>query len=264
MTDRAAVQAGSTRVSYLVAGSGPGVVLVHGSSATAERNWGALIGRLSDRWRMVAPDLPGSGETRDAGGRLEIEALADCVEAPAADAKLDAYDLVGYSLGAVVAATLAARRPQRVRSLVLVAGWARSTGREKFLFDLWRRLFETDRELLARYYILTGFSPAFYAAAGHELLETAVRMTVLPDGAPRHFEVDGRVDIRALLPAIKAPTLVVGLRDDAYLPLRHSHALHASIPGAEYLELEGGHLLPFEDPVRLGDAIEPFLARQRP
>ena len=235
---------------------------MHGSSSTAESNWEALIERLSTNWRVIAPDLPGSGETEDAGGVLEIEYLAQCVEEAAASADVASYHVVGYSLGASVASVLAATRPEKVRSLVLFAGWVESKGREKFLFELWQRLFKKDRELLARFFILTGFSPAFYASASEKLLEKTVKMTLLPEGSPRHFELDSRLNLRPMLAAIEAPALVVGFRHDTYLPLSHSQDLKEAIKNAEYLELDGGHLLPYEDPNVLGDVIESFLAKR--
>lgn len=63
-------------LSCTVTGSGPAVVLIHGTGADAESNWGPLIESLSDRYRVLAPNLPGAGATPARGARLEIDELA--------------------------------------------------------------------------------------------------------------------------------------------------------------------------------------------
>lgn len=262
MAERTSIRVGTSRVSSLVGGAGPTLVLVHGSCATAEGNWGSLVERFSKRWKVVAPDLPGSGLTEDDGGRLELDHLVSCVDAATTGAPT--FDLVGYSLGAGIVAALAAQKPQQVNSLVLIAGWPESKGREQFQFDLWQRLIKADSELLVRYLMLTGFSPAFYTSASREQLEKATMRTALPAGSARQAELDARLNVRHILGSIKCPTLVVGLRYDRFIPVSHSLEFKSAIKGAEYLELDGGHLLPFEDPTRLGDAIEPFLLMHRP
>ena len=61
---------------YLVDGTGPGLVLVHGTGGSAEANWGHLVGRFSKHWTVIRPNYSGSGNTTDAGGSLSVEQLA--------------------------------------------------------------------------------------------------------------------------------------------------------------------------------------------
>src|SRR5207248_11327193 len=77
-----------------------------------------------------APPRPHSFPTRRSSDLLGIER----------------YHLSGYSLGAAAAAALAAEHGDRVRSLALVCGWARSGPRERLQFDVWQRLFAADRD----------------------------------------------------------------------------------------------------------------------
>jgi pimeloyl-ACP methyl ester carboxylesterase len=108
------------RVEYLDAGSGDAVVLLH-SSASSAAQWRALAGELSDRYRVLAPDLYGYGASAcwpgDAaftlGHEAEIvHALLDQIGAQA--------HLVGHSYGGVVALHAARTRGGRFRSLVLI------------------------------------------------------------------------------------------------------------------------------------------------
>lgn len=257
-----------TSVEYLVAGEAqPGaadVLLIHGTGGSAESNWAHLIDGLRDGRRAIVPNLAGSGGTTDHGGRLELAELVTQAAGAAEHAGSAQYDVIGFSLGAVVAAQLAATHPDRVRRLVLIAGWASSVdGRVQLQFDLWRRLHASDPERLAQLLTLTGFSPAFLAKRPAKVVERMVADTLasLPPGIGRQTELDQRIDITEALPLIQASTLVIGCRDDQIVPVQHPRALVAPIRWSDYTEIESGHLVLFEQPAALTQAIAGFLGR---
>jgi 3-oxoadipate enol-lactonase len=264
-TRRHTVAVGDATVSYAVDGAGPGLVLVHGAGGSADANWAHLVERFASDRTVVRPDYAGSGETRDHGNRLELDELVAQVAAAAEDAGAAPFDLVGFSLGAAVAASLAAQRPDPVRSLVLLGGFASTTAdaRSQVQFSLWRRLFDTDRDALARLGVLTGFSPAFLAGMTPTELEEAIAegARTMPPGTGRQADLDLRVDIAAQLASISAPTLVIGQTRDHIVPVELSRALHAAIPGASYAELDIGHLGLLEQPDLVAATIRKFLER---
>jgi pimeloyl-ACP methyl ester carboxylesterase len=103
-------------------GSGEPLVLVHGAG-TSGAIWQRAMGLLVDTGRkVVAPDVPGYGGSPPAGRGFALEQvterLADGLDAAGVAAP---YDLVGHSMGGGIAILLAARHPERVRRLVLVA-----------------------------------------------------------------------------------------------------------------------------------------------
>ena len=113
-----------------VAGSGPPVVLLHAGVAD-RRMWAGLLPVLAERFRVLAPDLPGYGDAPLSPGRFsnlaEVLALLD-------DQGLESVALVGASFGGRVALEVATAAPDRVDRLVLlcpglrgVAPTARST-----------------------------------------------------------------------------------------------------------------------------------------
>jgi 3-oxoadipate enol-lactonase len=265
-TARRAVVVGTATVSYAVDGAGPGLVLVHGTAASADANWAHLVERFAADRTVVRPDYAGSGATRDHGGRLELDELVAQVAAAAEDAGAVPCELVGFSLGAAVAASLAAQRPDLVRSLVLLGGFASTTAdaRSQLQFSLWRRMFDTDRDVLARLGVLTGVSPAFLAGMTPAELEEAIveSARTLPPGTARQADLALRVDIAAQLASISAPTLVIGQTGDHVVPVELSRALHAAIPGAAYAELDTGHLGLLEQPDLLAATIREFLGRR--
>ena len=111
--------------------------------------------------------------------------------------------------------------------------------------------------------MLTGFSPGFLSATAWPELEATVGelATGIPDGIARQSDLDLRVDISAELGRITAPTLVIGNAHDQMVPVEQTRALHGAIPGADYAELESGHLVLFERPEELATLIEEFADR---
>lgn len=258
----------ATSVDYMVSGEHrPGttdLVLIHGTGGTAESNWLHLIDGLRQERRAIAPNFAGSGHTTDHGGRLELDELVAQVDAAATHAGSEQYDLVGFSLGACVAAQLAATRPERVRRLVLIAGWASSDdGRVQLEFDLWRRLHRTDPEALAQLLVLTGFNSAFVAKRPPKVVRRMIddTRTSLPDGFARQAELDQRIDIEESLGRIEASTLVIGLRHDQMVPVQHPRGIVAHIRWSDYHEIESGHLVLFEQPAELTSVVTSFLGR---
>jgi pimeloyl-ACP methyl ester carboxylesterase len=96
-------------------------VLIHGLATTREI-WSAVGPELSRSRRVVTLDVPGFGESAPVGHGFELALVADRIaRGLAARGVRGPFDLVGHSLGAAVALTLAVRRPLAVRRLVLVA-----------------------------------------------------------------------------------------------------------------------------------------------
>lgn len=260
---RRTVHAGDALVEYEHDGRGPGLVLVHGTGGDARSHWDLVLPHLRDGRTVVRPTLSGSPGTTDAGGPLTVEGLAAQVVAAVDDAGVDTFDLVGYSLGAAVAAHLAAAIPERVRRLVLVAGFASADDPQLRLeFALWRGLVGTDREAAARLFMLTGLSPGYLSALGDEQIEAGVRFGVDNDdwdGMGRQIDLDATVDVRATVASIRMPTLCVGCSQDAMIGVGRTRDLAALVPGASYAEIDAGHLVVFEAPAQLARLVDDFL-----
>lgn len=242
-----ALSAGPCSVDYTITGSGPDLLLVHGTAASAEI-WRPFTAAVADRYTVIAPNLSGSGTTTDPGGPLTVDDLAAQVVATAEAAASGPVHLVGQSLGAVVAATVAAIRPDLVASLVLVSGWNATDVRAHALFDLWTQALAAVPELFARLLVMTGPRAHFYDLLGRNGVEELTKMFagMLPPGTDRQIAVDHTVDITALLPAITAPTLVVGCTYDQMVPVKHQRAQAEGIGGARYAEVAAGHMLVIE------------------
>ncbi len=135
----------SARVFHRERGSGGvPVVLVHGLGMSSRSMLRALR-RLGRHGRVLAPDLPGYGNTRGGGRVVAAAELADALAAWLAALGLDDVVLVGHSLGAQVVCEVAARDPGRVRKLVLV-GPTRDPGAPTVTGQVLRLVADAPRE----------------------------------------------------------------------------------------------------------------------
>jgi pimeloyl-ACP methyl ester carboxylesterase len=256
------VEADRSTVHYTTAGDGPGLVFVAGTGLDAQLNFGHLVDAFTDERTVVLPDYAGSGATVGPEGELTVEILAGQIAAVVREiqAASGPVDLVGYSLGAVVAAAVAATHPEAIRRLVLVAGWAGLDSRHDLNIEIWQKLERADHDLFTRFLQLACFSPEFLSALGSEALAGIIENAPpIGEGMRRHIDVDRRADIRDLLPKISAPTLVIGLTHDYVVPVASARRLSEGIDGSQFTEIPSGHLVVFERPQELVAAVRGFL-----
>jgi len=251
--------ASGTKVHYAITGNGPGLVLVHGTSLDAATNYGHMVEHLAHDRTVIAPDYAGSGSTTAPPGVLTLDLLVDQVAAAARDGAEGPVDLVGFSLGAIVAAAVAARHPGLVRRLVLIAGWTHSEDpRLRLGLRVWGEVMDTAPDLASAVAPLLAFSPAFLSGLGSEGL-AELRSGKPAPGTRRQIDLDLRIDIRDELPRITAPTLVIGCALDHLIPVENARALHEAITTSDYMEIESGHVVVFEKPMELIHTIRAFL-----
>src|SRR4051794_36402022 len=126
------------QVNVCVMGDGPPLLLVHGHSGSWQ-NWLENIPHLAQRYRVIAPDLPGFGQSEMPAEHISIESYARCV-ADVCDA-LDVKDApaVGNSMGGFVAAEMCIKHPERTSGLVLVSAAGMSTKYLGFSSEFFRR-----------------------------------------------------------------------------------------------------------------------------
>ena len=117
------------KLHYLTAGHGPAVVLLHGYTQTS-RMWRPLIPQLASRFTVIAPDLPGIGDSEIPKDGLDMKAAAIRIHALAKSLGVTKARVVGHDIGLMVAYAYAAQFPAEVEKLVVmdaflpgVAGW---------------------------------------------------------------------------------------------------------------------------------------------
>ncbi|MEU4647853.1 alpha/beta fold hydrolase [Nocardia fluminea] len=241
-----------------VHGSGPGIVLAHGAGGGIESNFGAVIAVLAAGHTVVASDYPGDDTP------LNLDDLADALVAAAVDAGVDTFTIIGFSLGTAVAVRAAARHPDRVTGLLLTAGLAAPDNRARSAVRAWRDLLDRGaHDSFARLVLLTGFSTEFVNNLSAETVDEMVRQTAasIPGGTRRQAALVETVDTTADLPTLSVPTLVIATTADLLVDPANSRALAAAIPGAEYAEIEAGHVVMVERPAEWEKLLTGFLDR---
>jgi pimeloyl-ACP methyl ester carboxylesterase len=121
--------ADGVKLQYLTAGQGPAVVLIHGYAETS-RMWRPLIPRLAGRFTVIAPDLPGIGDSDIPADGIDMTHAASRIHALVRGLGITKAAVVGHDIGLMVAYAYAAQFPDDVERLALmdamlpgVEGW---------------------------------------------------------------------------------------------------------------------------------------------
>lgn len=117
------------KIHYLSAGHGPAVILIHGYTQTSLM-WRPLIPKLAGKFMVIAPDLPGIGDSDIPKDGLDMKSAAIRIHALAKSLGIEKARVVGHDIGLMVAYAYAAQFPTEVEKLVVmdaflpgVAGW---------------------------------------------------------------------------------------------------------------------------------------------
>jgi 3-oxoadipate enol-lactonase len=245
-------------------GEGPAVLLLH--PLGVDRSfWDGVLPAL-DGFEVLTYDFPGHGQTPAPAEPYTIEDLADQAQALLADAGYDRVDVVGVSLGGLVAQRMAAVAPELVRRLVVVDAVAVYP---QALRDMWR-----DRAARAP---VEGLEPFLEPTLGlwftaDRVAEDgpvvdAVRRAFLA-GDPRGYALACRAleqsDVTGVLDRITAPTLVVCGEDDAPPFTAAARDLGKRLPDARVVWLSSArHAGVLEQPDQFRDALLGFLGEDR-
>jgi 3-oxoadipate enol-lactonase len=238
------VNVDGAQVAYRVQGKGLAVVLVNGAGGQ-DVQWGPLIERLSSQRTVISLDYSGAGDTVDDGSALTLEKVSRQVMGVAEAAGAETFDLIGYSLGSVIATFIAADYPKLVRAAVLLTGflWGGDPGL-KLQFDLWLDVIRTNHQAYIKLLLHSGLTPAFLTSLGTPQIEQMVEgftSTMNWEGYKRQVELNLKVDIRAQAQRVTRPVLAIGATQDRILPSPQTRALADSIPQASYKEVDAGH-----------------------
>jgi len=244
------------RLNVLRRGRGPLLLLLHGigSSCTA---WTRQTDRLQGDFTCMAPDMPGYGDSPDvAAPGLDgiVETVADVLDGRPAH-------VVGVSFGALVAISLAHRRPALVRSLVL----SDATLGRALMPDAERARWLQNRVALANDLVSRSTERAAEIASPRAPVsvvdEIALHMRrARPSGYIEVAKAIADTDAEPWLHEIAQPALVICGADDGVTGLAVSQRLAASLRDARLVTIDAaGHAPHIEQPDRFAEAVRSFL-----
>ncbi len=253
--------------------AGRDIVLLHGQPGSGS-DWRQLAGQLPAALRVLAPDRPGYGASRQAAGGFAVNARAVLAELDARGSKRAVF--VGHSYGGGVALAAARLAPERVEALVLLAsvGPGCLTG--------WDRLLAAPVAgevcALVAWWLTPWLARARLAAiarrrqrpiAAGEYVNWHIWGNSHHDHGPlwRSFLTEQRAlvaelaDLTASLPDVRQPVLLLADPRDTLIPVRATHQLAAALPDARVEFLDHiGHHLPRRGAAETAAKIVEFLA----
>lgn len=250
------------RVGYERVGRGHAVVLVHGYVGDGRSTWRSQLDALGGDFTLVAWDAPGAGASSDPPEDLGMAGFADCLAKLIAALGLDDPHLVGISFGGALVLELHRRHPTIAATLTLVsayAGWGGSLPPAVAGQRLEQALALAD---LSPRELVDALRPTMFSTAPSPAVEEEFVASLLATH-PAGFRAMARAsaeDLRAALPAVDVPTLLVYGDKDVRAPLSVAQDLHASIAGSELVILEGaGHVCNLEAPEAFNEVLRSFL-----
>jgi pimeloyl-ACP methyl ester carboxylesterase len=268
------VTARGVRLRVVEEGDGARVVLLHGLFAD-HRTWDAVRPKLRSGFRVIAPDLPGFGQSEmppQSRFPYDVDAFTEAVTDLYAGLEIGRAALVGHGLGGAVAMTVAARHPELVSHLILIGAHVHAdgsraesriasapllgsllfkqlVGRSLFRAYFRRRLLGSDARIEPA--VLDDFYDAFNspAARGSALATLLASRDTHP--------------VIACTGRIQVPTLVVWGRSDAVYPPALAQRLAHEIRGAGLELVDTGHFAPLERPDVIAELIAGFASGAR-
>jgi pimeloyl-ACP methyl ester carboxylesterase len=122
------------QVHYLTAGQGTPLILLHGYAETS-RMWRPIMPALADRFRVIAPDLPGIGESAIPTNGLDMKTAAMRIHQLARSLEVQKARVVGHDIGLMVAYAYAAQFPKEVEKLVLMDAFLPGVGEWEAVYN---------------------------------------------------------------------------------------------------------------------------------
>jgi pimeloyl-ACP methyl ester carboxylesterase len=267
-------------VSYLEAGDGPLLLLVHGMAGTA-RNWDAVIEPLALQSTVVAPDFPGHGDSEPGGGDYSLGSLASGLRDLMIALGHNRATLVGHSLGGGVALQFTYQFPELVERLVLVS----SGGLGPEVGAILRAAALPGADLFLRATAAPGATAVGWVTGAlgkvglrpnADLAEVGRAYASLADADRRKaflstlhavVDTDGQrvAALDRLYLAESLPVLIIWGERDPIIPVAHGRAAHAQLPGSR-LEVfpDVGHIPQLESPGRFAAVLQRFLDETEP
>ena len=232
-------------------GSGPELVIFSHGLGTDQRTWSSVIGHLPDRYTILVYDLPGAGpllpEDFDPGNYQSLSAFADDLLSLLDEIGVTRAAYVGHSVSGMIGVLAAIEDPARFAKLILLNASPRYLDDGDYKGGFSRGDLEGLLTAMGANYQawVAGFAPvAVGKNVPHAVDDFASGLLAMrPDVTLRIARTIFESDVRALLPLVHVPTVLVHARHDVAVPQAVAEYLHDQIPGSELVWIDAeGHL----------------------
>jgi class 3 adenylate cyclase/alpha-beta hydrolase superfamily lysophospholipase len=260
---------GDLSVAYQVLGDGDHeIVMSFGPAGAIEHLWDLPLAvrffdHLSSFARVLLFDRRGTGASDPVPGPPTLEQQAEDMLTVMDAATFEQPYVIGETNAAQMAALFAATYPDRLSGLILYSAWA--VGSDVLTPALREFLEAAVDETWGEGNTGLIFAPSLMDdRAFMEWMGLAERHAASPGMVKKIIEMQANVDLRALLPAIRVPTLVLHRRDDPLVDVELGRQVATAIPGARFVELPGEDSFSYVGETEpLLDEIEQFVTGRR-
>jgi 3-oxoadipate enol-lactonase len=260
----AIAEVGGQRLYYEVHGDGEPLLCVAGLACDTLA-WIPQIQAFAAAHRTVIFDNRDVGQSSMAEGEYEIADMARDALALADELELDAFHLLGVSMGGAIAQEIAIQAPERVRTLTLAVTFPAGSAYARRLSEVWgERVGQISREQHIDELMLLNHSEAFYENPDMvEFIRTAILNNAHPqppEAFSRQLAACGRHDARDRLGGLALPTHVIAGEYDILVPVWKSKEIASLIPGSKLTVLpEAPHGLSLERAEEFNAAVLQFI-----
>jgi 3-oxoadipate enol-lactonase len=239
------VKASGITMNYDQQGSGEPLVLIPFTTAD-HACYAFQVAEYAKHFTCISVDPRGAGETDKPGGVYSTELFADDVSAFMQALGVDRAHIAGLSLGAAVGMWLAAKYPEKVKSLSLHSGWTKTDPFLETVVEAWRvmaKALGSVTELVILGIFPWCLTPELYAAKPEYIQSLAAFVRGRPaqplDAFLRQSDAVLAHDVESQLGKIRAPTQITFGRLDMLTSSRFADRMKANIRGAEIIVFDG-------------------------
>jgi class 3 adenylate cyclase len=271
------VKSDDVHIAYQVIGDGPlDLLFVPGFVSHIEATWqspvrSSFFRRLASFSRLILFDKRGTGMSDRGSQIFTLEQRMHDVRAILDEVGSERAALFGVSEGGPMSLLYAATYPERTSALILYGSYAKRSWAPDYPLgwddEQWRRFLENIER---NWGTPQGISIEMWAPSlahdpsSAERLASYFRTAASPGAAAAIMKMNREIDVRHVLPAIRAPTLILHRVGDRVLDVEHARRMAQGIPGAQLIELPGtDHTFWVNDGGLLLDHVEQFLTGKR-
>jgi 3-oxoadipate enol-lactonase len=234
------------------------------SLACSLRMWDGQIAALEDRFRILAYDTRGHGQSAAPTGAYTLEALADDLRALLGHLDIQRLHFVGLSMGGMIGQTFALKYPGLFSSLTLADTTSRYPAEAAPLWQERIRTAETQgMQPLVQPTLERWFTEPFRQNHADEVKKIATAIASTPvAGYAGCCHAIPKINVTARLKEIKCPVLVLCGDKDPGTPPAMAREIHEHAPGSKLIMIpDAAHLSNLEQPAAFNQALQDFLVR---
>jgi 3-oxoadipate enol-lactonase len=240
----------------------PWLVFSH-SLACSVRMWDKEIERHKERYRVLAYDTRGHGQSAAPKGAYTLEGLADDLHALLRHLKIAKAHFCGLSMGGMIGQTFALKYPGIFQSLTLCDTTSRYPAAAAPLWQERIRIAESQGlKPLVQPTLERWFTEAFRKGKPEEVKKVAAQIEKTPvPGYVGCCHAIPKIDVTARLKEIKCPALVICGENDPGTPPAMAREIHENLPGSKLVLIpQAAHLSNIEQPEAFNRALAEFLS----